>query len=226
MRTPSQGQPPLPIPVQTASRMPAQIDPRWIDVGWVIDQQQAGRDPTARWRRRTHASLQAGYAEAPAVVAATFVAQWVVQSLCCAAVQPDRDGLRLRAVTASGPWVVIDERAGFPRLVFLDGARLAPGRGEDVHADYRHRADAFIQTYRPGIPMSSRQRRGLVHDVWQAATRWPEGDAAIRRQSCCFMYALPGLRWCSGCPRAGEVPGPSSAVGEHRPAQARSVEQS
>lgn len=218
MSEPTAGQPPLPITVRTATDVAAQVDPRWIDVGWVIDQQQAGSDPTAGWRRQSHASLQAGYAGAPAVVASTFVAQWMLQALCCSVVHPDRAGRQRCADAAGGPWIVVDEQAGFPRLVLLDRAGLMTGRAKDVHATYLERAEAFIGTYQPGIPMSSRQRAGLVHDVWQAATRWPEGADAIRRRSCCFMYALPGLRWCSGCPRATDAPGPSSAVGEHRQA--------
>jgi ferric iron reductase protein FhuF len=57
--------------------------------------------------------------------------------------------------------------------------------------------------------MGSRQRWGVVDDMWVAALRLARGAAGESvgpqptRVSCCFIYALPGMRECAACPRGG-----------------------
>jgi ferric iron reductase protein FhuF len=74
---------------------------------------------------------------------------------------------------------------------------------------------AFTDTYEPGVKLSSRQRLGAIEDELRAALRTPEeaprAAAAAEafgleldqpiRTSCCFIYALPGVTACGGCPR-------------------------
>lgn len=49
--------------------------------------------------------------------------------------------------------------------------------------------------------MSSRQRLGMVEDMWEIALARLEGGPPPERRSCCLMYALPGCLPCAGCPR-------------------------
>jgi hypothetical protein len=74
---------------------------------------------------------------------------------------------------------------------------------------------AFTDTYEPGVKLSSRQRLGAIEDELRAALRTPAeapyAAAAAEafgvdldqptRTSCCFIYALPGVTACGGCPR-------------------------
>jgi hypothetical protein len=74
---------------------------------------------------------------------------------------------------------------------------------------------AFTDSYSPGVKLSSRQKRGAVDDELRAALRLPEealqaatAAEAFRidldqkiRTSCCFIYALPNVNACGGCPR-------------------------
>lgn len=219
---------PLLIPVRVLERSQSPPDGA-IDVARLIFEQDCGRDPTARWRHLANASLRRGYAEAPVAVAATFVAQWVMQCLACAAIFADR--AQQRPEQEAGPWLVLDAHAGYPREVLMrDRSRTSGESGQDYRLDpqaaYRRDAEAFISNYRPGIPMSSWQRSGLIRDVWLMANRPCGAEAVIKRQSCCLMYALPGLRCCAGCPRVAARPPATSAVGEQGQSEDRSVEQS
>lgn len=218
---------PLLIPVRVLAQ--SEILPGGaIDLAFVTAEQDCGRDPTAHWRHVAHDSLRKGYAEAPAAVAATFVAQWVMQCLACAALFDVRARQPVRRDV--GPWIVVEAHAGYPREVLVrdEPNRRAESRVDrlDPDAAYRRAAEAFISSYRPGIPMSSWQRSGLIRDVWLAANCPPGAAGVIKRQSCCLIYALPGLRCCAGCPRLTSRPPVTSAVGEQGEPEARSVEQS
>ena len=69
---------------------------------------------------------------------------------------------------------------------------------------------AVARHYDAGVKMSSRQRDGAVGDSWAIAERRaaeaclpPPAPAPRLRTSCCFIYALPGMRECAACPRGG-----------------------
>ncbi|MGB3762138.1 MAG: (2Fe-2S)-binding protein [Ornithinimicrobium sp.] len=217
-----EGRVPLLIPVRAVEKVPTQGSAA-VDVTGVVLDQARGRDATMAWRTVTHTSLSRAYPTSPPAVAATFVAQWVLQSVACAtlfAVEQQRPVAR-----STGPWIVLDPQAGYPREVLVPAEAGATPRNTNPQAAYRELARAFIDGYRPGIPMSSRQRSGLVRDVWLSATRAAPSDVVLR-QSCCLIFALPGLHCCAGCPRSGPGASPTSAVGEQGLAEAPSVEQS
>jgi hypothetical protein len=79
----------------------------------------------------------------------------------------------------------------------------------------RAHTTAFIDSYKPEVKLSSLQRTGAVDDELRAAMRLPEealqAAAAAEafqvdlnqqfRTSCCFVYALPNVKPCGGCPR-------------------------
>ncbi len=213
---------PLLIPVRAVDGFPAR-GRAVVDVRAVISEQRRGRDATVDWRTMTQACLSRGYPKSPPAVAATFVAQWFLQGWACATLFSVERHQPL--VPAAGPWIVLDPQAGYPREVLVAADTTIQSGGTDPRAAYREVATDFIDGYRPGLPMSSRQRSGLVHDVWKAATRASVADV-VRRQSCCLIYALPGLRCCAGCPRSASGTSSTSAVGEQGLAQAPSVEQS
>jgi hypothetical protein len=79
----------------------------------------------------------------------------------------------------------------------LDGARTA----------YRSLGRAIAKDYPSRVRMSSQQRLGMVEDLWEMALREARASIAgevapaVERQSCCFIYALPGCHECAGCPR-------------------------
>lgn len=188
------GGPPLLIPVSVrGSESPQQVP--LVDLTAVVEGQRAGSDPTLRWRMSLMRWQRRGYAEAPVSVAVTFVAQWLLQSIACAVVAADRCGGHLTSPLALQ--IAPDTTAFYPTAVLMEPTALRSGCSPDPASAYQRAALDFIDTYRPGVPMSSRQRHGLVHDVWQAATV----SGRVRRQSCCFLYALPGMRLCAGCPR-------------------------
>ncbi|MDE9364955.1 (2Fe-2S)-binding protein [Luteipulveratus sp. YIM 133132] len=84
--------------------------------------------------------------------------------------------------------------------------RLSERRGL-AERTYRTHAQEFASTYEPGVKMSSAHRAGSVEDAWQAA--WAGASRAVLgwappdrwRDSCCFIYALPGAHECARCPR-------------------------
>jgi hypothetical protein len=182
----------------------------------VLALARAGADPLAPWRDalRTQMTRRHGVPVAPHVPAA-FVLQW----WCEVAATP------LAFAAALGPWVLAPEAAGL-------GFELAPGLNphrivvdpqhvvvttepdaEDRAALARSRYDALVHDvvagFAPEVRMGSRQRWGVVEDVWVTASRLATGAAGRttgpepRRVSCCFIYALPGMRECAACPRGG-----------------------
>ena len=123
----------------------------------------------------------------------------------------------------TGPWVVdlgtlddstisCDLAPGlYPqRLGFLKALPGAPELEERIvaaHTAYLAVGLEIADRYDGGVKVSSRQRLGMVDDLWEMALREARGalgqglGAAVERQSCCFIYALPGCHECAGCPR-------------------------
>ncbi|KGN37682.1 hypothetical protein [Knoellia subterranea] len=89
------------------------------------------------------------------------------------------------------------EPAGTDREIRLDAARTA----------YRQLGRQIAERYESAVKMSSRQRFGMVDDMWELAAREARaatGDGwgpVVERTSCCFLFALPGCHECGGCPR-------------------------
>lgn len=79
-----------------------------------------------------------------------------------------------------------------------DLARLDAAR-----AGYVATARAIAQDLPTPTKMSSRQRLGMVEDMWEMALARLHGAPPPERESCCLLYALPGCAPCAGCPRQG-----------------------
>ena len=74
-------------------------------------------------------------------------------------------------------------------------------RHEAAWSGYRVTGSAIATDFPAPTKMSSRQRLGMVEDMWEQALARLVGHNPPRRRSCCLMYALPGLDACAGCPR-------------------------
>lgn len=188
----------------------------------VIAHAGAGRDPLRPWCAALATRQEAS--DRPHIAVA-FVLQWwcevVATPIAYAAelgpglVLPEGAGLGFELATAFYPHrIVID-----PQRVRMGGAGRveAGGKGtiesggkgttEAGRAAYDLLVSDVVAGFAPEVKMSSRQRWGVVEDVWAMTVR-RGADAAgrpmgpePRRVSCCFIYALPGMRECASCPR-------------------------
>lgn len=181
----------------------------------LFDAQLSGRDPTAGWRRALAEATEAQYARpAPPAMVAAFVLQWCLQvpadaawvaagrgwgvvdpaagglsfSLAPGYPYPVRARLRLPTTANSTPSDVVDDGAG-------------PTDLERSHAAYLDAGRRFAEAYEPGVRLGPYQRRAMVDDVWAMAEGEALGQRPPPRASCCFIYVLPGVHECAGCPR-------------------------
>ena len=199
------------LSVRTASAPPG---PEWISCAELLADQQAGGDPTYGWRK----ALQDDYAreyeiEPPVQVAAMFVLMWYVQvPSIVAGVSTVLTGVSPEV----SPKALAFRRhpmAHYPAEVALLSNKVIPL--DQAAVQLKTHTRAFTDSYRPGVKLSSLQRLGAVEDELRAAIRLPDdppyaAEAAdafgIRlhqrvRTSCCFVYALPNVKPCGGCPR-------------------------
>jgi hypothetical protein len=199
------------LSVRTASAVPG---PDWISCAELLRDQQAGGDPTYGWRKALLDDYGREYAiEPPLQVAAMFVLMWYVSVPAMIA------GLAT-ALTGVSPDVSPESlafrkhpTAHYPTEVALLSDDLVPMATAAQQVDEHTRA--FTDSYRPGVKLSSLQKRGAVDDELRGAFRIPEealqaAKAAEAfqidldqqmRTSCCFFYALPNVKPCGGCPR-------------------------
>lgn len=199
------------LSVRTASAVPGGD---WISCAELLKDQQAGGDPTYGWRRALLDDYGREYAiEPPVQVAAMFVLMWYVSVPSMVA------GLST-ALTGLSPDVSPESlafrkhpTAHYPMEVALLSEQVVPL--EQAAQQVRDHTRAFTDSYRPGVKISSLQKRGAVDDELRAALRVPEEalQAATAaeafqvdldqqmRTSCCFLYALPNVKACGGCPR-------------------------
>jgi hypothetical protein len=199
------------LSVRTASAVPG---PDWISCVELLKDQQSGGDPTYGWRKALLDDYAREYAiEPPVQVAAMFVLMWYVSvpamiaglATALTGISPDVSPAALafrRHPTAHYP---------------TDVALLSDGTVslEQAVVQVEEHTQAFTDSYKPGVKLSSHQRRGAVEDELRGAFQLPEeavhaATAAeafgIRldqqiRTSCCFIYALPNVNPCGSCPR-------------------------
>lgn len=92
--------------------------------------------------------------------------------------------------------VVVQVRPGGHRTVADD-----MDRHEAAHASYEATGTDLATRLPAPTKMGSRQRLGMVEDMWEIALARTVGASPPRRRSCCLMYGLPGCTPCAGCPR-------------------------
>lgn len=167
----------------------------------------AAKDPLSGWRAAVEA--QQGSSDLPHVAAA-FVLQW----WCEVAAVPIAYAAQLGPVLLAGSpgWLGFELAPQHyptrvvlsPELTTLEPARDRAAAAEGGRATYLSVVSDVVRDFAPGIKMSTRQRWGLVDDVWSIALARSRGRPDPRRVSCCFIYALPGMHECAVCPRLGQ----------------------
>lgn len=179
----------------------------------LLDATERGQDPTARWRSDVTAVQEYRYrVDVPPTVATAFVLGWYLQvvaiPLAYAAVLrpwlPDAspEALRFELDEFEHYPVAVSLRPGDIESVAHPQIRLRRAREK-----YEEHAMRFATAYSPGVKMSSRQRFGMVRDTWAACldqARMSVTETPSRlgiRESCCFIYVLPGVQTCRRCPR-------------------------
>ncbi len=179
----------------------------------VVTGQDRGEDPTAEWRDHVTADLGAMYGvEAPLQVGAAFVLQWylgvVATPVAWAAVMGPY------ALNASPEAIAFDlaAQSWYPCSVSIrpegvDRVDDAGARLELAHSRYLAHANRFVDGYRPEVKLGPRQRGGMVRDAWVMAVESArdafdsEPVQWSMRESCCYIYAMPGATACAQCPR-------------------------
>jgi hypothetical protein len=199
------------LSVRTADSVPG---PEWVSCAGLLAEQQAGGDPTYAWRKALEDDYGREYAiEPPVQVAAMFTLMWYVQV-------PSLVAGVTSAVTGMSPDVSPGSlafrrhpTAHYPIEVALLTDRVVTVGEAAAQLDKHTRA--FLNSYRPGVKISSLQRFGAVKDELRQAIRLPEeapyADQAAAafevsldeklRISCCYFYALPNVNACTTCPR-------------------------
>ena len=189
------------------------VAPTRLAVGWseILEAQVRGEDPTAGWRAAVGAQMTRQHGvPAPARTPSAMVLQWCLEV----------PATLLTMVAVLGPWRValedvsfaLDPVGLFPATFGLSAVAPAPGdvpaRLRAAEVEYLTAAHRLAATYDSGVKTSSRQRTGMVDDMWamaqdrarRAVLPPPHPDPGPR-VSCCFLFALPGMRECQACPR-------------------------
>jgi len=184
----------------------------------VLAGQEGGQDPTSSWREALTARTTQQYGEAPPPqVASAFVLLWYL----------DLVAYPVAYAAALGPWVLDSSASAlrfdladpelYPCDVSIVGENVLtvadPAARESLAQQrYVEHAQRFAVSYDTGVKMSSKQRMGAVRDTWTIAWR-RAAEACLQtappptmRESCCFIFALPGAVTCANCPRrTGEL---------------------
>ena len=166
-------------------------------------------DDVSSWQQSLLRQHRDWYGEAAAPqVSGAFVLQYLLQVPAHTASAAAGGGMRVRDLT--GLTFAIDGN-GVPRQVELGDLETLDGDLDErlavAERDYLEVAGERAGGYISTRPMSSRQRHGMVRDMWSEAARAVRSAAGRfavdepRRVSCCLIYALPGCTECSGCPR-------------------------
>ncbi|MGW5242081.1 (2Fe-2S)-binding protein [Monashia sp. NPDC004114] len=199
----------LPFTTMTIGSSAATV---WCDD--VVAHVRAGADPLAPWRVALRIQLEQRHA---APVAPHIPAAFVLQWWCEVVATP------LAYAAELGPWLLAPAPGGlgfelapglYPHRIVVDPDRAAvvtdpetERRRERARTAYGDLVSPVVAAFAPEVKMSSRQRWGVVDDMWSAAARLARGAAGEsvgsepRRVSCCFIFALPGMRECAACPR-------------------------
>ncbi|GAB3072537.1 hypothetical protein [Pedococcus soli] len=163
-------------------------------------------DPTARWRAAFSAATERYYrSPPPPAMPAAFVLQWCLELPAA-----------LTATAALfGPWSLdprtiglsfaVEPSAAYPTTLQVRsaGALVAdPGqRLESARAAYLDAGRELAANFRPGVNLGRHQRLAMVEDLWEMSVARVRRLPPVERDSCCYLYAVPGTHECAGCPR-------------------------
>jgi hypothetical protein len=144
-----------------------------------------------------------------------FVLQWTLEVAAEVGVYAARHHSCVVDPTASGlsfelqPTQLYPVAAQFVAPRPLEPGVTAPGledRLEAARTAYRVAGLELALGYRSDAKLGDHTRRAMVDDVWAMTLARASGQRPPRRGSCCFIYVLPGVHECSGCPRLAGQP--------------------
>jgi hypothetical protein len=185
----------------------------------LLREQSEGGDPSADWRARLTRSTERQYAASvPPAMPAAFVLQWTLEVAATAGVYAARHHAWVLGPTRAGLTFSLHQDQFYPVAAQWREHTVTPAllddRVEAARAAYRAPALEFARSYDPGVNLGTRTRLAMVDDVWSMALARVSGRRPPRRESCCFIYVLPGVHECSVCPRLA-----TSAAAPTRPQQ-------
>ena len=153
-----------------------------------------GDDPIP-WQRRLHTQNQSWYpvSDAPQVAAA-FVLQYLLQ----VPAQTMAYAVSLGLPMPSPAELTFDLGPGGSPTGIRLGALLPVTDLVAAEREFRAIAEPLATAYPSIASIGPRARAALVTDMWAQAVA---GGRPVDRESCCFLYALPGCHECAGCPR-------------------------
>lgn len=186
------------------------------DLPWsceaVMGAQGAGADPTGPWRAAVRQSLARQYSTTPpAATPSAFVLQWYLEvpatiAALTAALGPWLADVSPRALSFDlAPGQYYPSRIQLRRVRLVDPDLPVEVRMAAAQTAYEDHALAFAEAYEPDARLGPQQRLGTVSDVWAMARQRALGGPQPQRESCCFIYALPGAHECHSCPRRAQA---------------------
>lgn len=179
----------------------------------ILEAQEAGDDPTAAWRDEVGRAQERRYhCAAPPQVGAAFVFGWYLQVVAVPAAYAAVLRDWIPDVSPAALRFDLDDLERYPVAESLGGDSIKrvthpQMRLIEARKAYEAHAMRFAESYSPGVKMSSKQRFGLVRDTWAATldsartSVLGEPSRLGLRESCCFLFALPGAITCARCPR-------------------------
>ena len=181
----------------------------WRD---IVEKQRAGVDALRGWRERLALSTARQHAAVvPGSMPSAFVLQWTLEAAAETGVHAARHHGVVVHPFESGLSFELQPSQLYPVAAQYERARATTAPLADrlaaAQAAYRTDAVELALGYRPSVRLGPHTRLAMVDDVWAMTLARASGRRPPRRGSCCFIYVLPGVRECSGCPR---VPGPAT----------------
>lgn len=143
-----------------------------------------------------------------------FVLQWTLEVAAGVGVYAARHHAWIVHPAQSGLTFALQPTQLYPVAAQFRRRTVTPAllddRLEAARAAYREDAVELALGYRSDANLGGRTRLTMVDDVWAMTHARARGQRPPQRGSCCFIYVLPGVHECSGCPRLG---GGSSSTG-------------
>jgi hypothetical protein len=124
---------------------------------------------------------------------AAFVLQWLLEVTAVPAAFAARHTAYVVRPLEAGLTFGLDPRFHHPVVVSLRHATVTPALLDD-------RVELALG-YHSTVKLGDHTRRAMVDDVWAMTLARARGQRPPERGSCCFIYVLPGVHECSGCPR-------------------------
>lgn len=136
-----------------------------------------------------------------------FVLQWTLEAAAETGVHAARHDSVVVHPFAAGLSFVLQPSQLYPVAARYEqepaGSTTAPlaDRLEAARAAYRADAVELALGYHSPVRLGEHTRLAMVDDVWVMTLARASGRRAPERGSCCFIYVLPGVHECAGCPR-------------------------